>query len=155
MQANNLLSDYRLRDSQIDAERKSGDYGGDLRLPVESDYGCVVFCPAFRRLHDKTQVFPLTTNDNIHSRLTHSMEVASVGRSLSFRLLENDKVCKAFGLDKSNPKSWRKFTTLIEVVCLAHDIGNPPFGHFGETIIKKYFETLCKEIGEKDELISE
>lgn len=155
MQGKELLSEKRLRESETDKNRKANKDGCDLRIPVESDYGRVVFCSAFRRLHDKTQVFPLTTNDNIHSRLTHSMEVASVGRSLSLRLLKNEKVCDKFGLDNTNPESWRKLTTLIEVVCLAHDIGNPPFGHFGETIIQNYFDTLCREIRDKDELISE
>lgn len=155
MKKNKLLSDVRLRISITDEGRRKGECCGDLRLPIESDYGRVVFCPAFRRLHDKTQVFPLTTNDNIHSRLTHSMEVASVGRTLAFRLLESKDVCDRFGLDNTKPESWRQLTTLVEVVCLAHDIGNPPFGHFGETIIQNYFGTLCREIKGKEGLISE
>ena len=77
------LSFYRIRESKTDERRKTGDLKSDLRSPIESDYGRLVFSSAFRRLHDKTQVFPLTTNDNIHSRLTHSMEVASVGRSFA------------------------------------------------------------------------
>ena len=63
------LSFYRIRESKTDERRKTGDLKSDLRSPIESDYGRLVFSSAFRRLHDKTQVFPLTTNDNIHSRL--------------------------------------------------------------------------------------
>lgn len=155
MDGNRLLSEERLRNSESDENRRNGVSVGDQRLPVESDYDRVVFCTAFRRLHDKTQVFPLVTNDNIHSRLTHSMEVASVGRSLAYRLLNENNISERFGIDNTKPESWRRFITLIEVVCLSHDIGNPPFGHFGETIIQNYFDTLCKEIGDKDELMSE
>lgn len=79
----NYLSSKRLRDSSITmAERQSYN---DFRTDIESDFGRVIFSSACRRLHDKTQVFPLTTDDNIHSRLTHSMDVMNMD-NLSFSL---------------------------------------------------------------------
>lgn len=92
MASKDYFSDFRIRNSKTDERRKIGDLKSDLRSPIESDYGRLVFSSAFRRMHDKTQVFPLTTNDNIHSRLTHSMEVASVGRSFALKVCEDDGI---------------------------------------------------------------
>ena len=144
----NLLSSYRTRKSETDYRRKNGDLKFDPRMPIESDYGRLVFSTAFRRLHDKTQVFPLTSNDNTHSRLTHSLEVASVGKSFALNIFKDEDMCKAFGSDANNPRLWKTLTTLIEVVYLAHDIGNPPLGHFGETAIKCFFTRLFDEMKE-------
>lgn len=146
----NLLSYIRLRTSETDKRRLNGNLHFDYRSPIESDYGRLVFSSAFRRLHDKTQVFPLTENDNIHSRLTHSMEVASVGKSFAVDMLKNQKIKDSLKNDLDDTDLWRSLTALIEVICLAHDIGNPPLGHFGETAIKCYFTSLFKQI--KDDL---
>ena len=142
MDSNNYFSYYRIRGSKTDERRKTGDLKSDLRSPIESDYGRLVFSSAFRRLHDKTQVFPLTTNDNIHSRLTHSMEVASVGRSLALKVCGDEEIAGKLGLKTNNVLFWKNVTSLLEVICLAHDIGNPPLGHFGETAIQNYFSDL-------------
>lgn len=139
----NYFSDYRIRESKTDERRKTGDLVSDLRSPIESDYGRLVFSSAFRRLHDKTQVFPLTTNDNIHSRLTHSMEVASVGRAFALKVCEDKEIVgKLMSNNTSDVKLWKNVTSLMEVICLAHDIGNPPLGHFRETAIQNYFSEL-------------
>jgi dGTPase len=137
-----LLSYYRIRESKTDERRKVGDLKGDLRSPIESDYGRLVFSSAFRRLHDKTQVFPLTTNDNIHSRLTHSMEVASVGRSFALMICGDENIANKLGYKMNDMQLWKNVSALMEVICLAHDIGNPPLGHFGETAIQNYFQDL-------------
>ena len=121
----------------------------DLRSPIESDYGRLVFSSAFRRLHDKTQVFPLTNNDNIHSRLTHSMEVASVGRSFALKVCGEKEIASKLGYKNNDVVFWKNVTSLLEVICLAHDIGNPPLGHFGETAIQNYFSELFDKL-EKD-----
>lgn len=142
----NLLSSERLRQSDTDKRRRDGDLKFDYRLPIESDYGRLVFSSSFRRLHDKTQVFPLTTNDNIHSRLTHSIEVASVGKSFALNIIQNKNVCSMLGLNCDDPTLWRSISTLLELICLAHDIGNPPLGHFGETAIKCYFTNLFDSV---------
>ena len=142
MDQKDYFSNFRIRESKTDERRKSGDLINDLRSPIESDYGRLVFSSAFRRLHDKTQVFPLTTNDNIHSRLTHSIEVASVGRAFALKVCGDKEIAGKLMCDANDVKFWKNVTSLMEVVCLAHDIGNPPLGHFGETAIQNYFSEL-------------
>lgn len=136
MEWNKLLNNNRLRQS-----RRSNPY--DARNDFESDFGRIVFSPALRRMHDKTQVFPLTTNDNIHSRLTHSMEVLSIGYSMGVKLSENEQIQKR--LNKDTYHIFREIPIILKNSCLLHDIGNPPFGHFGETVIQQYFEHLFKQ----------
>lgn len=126
-----LLNDGRLR---------SSNRGKDDRNEYESDFGRIIFSPATRRMHDKTQVFPLTADDNIHSRLTHSMEVMSVGYTLAVKVCESEVFKKKFA--KNTYELFRQIPMIIKNVCLIHDIGNPPFGHFGETIIQHYFKTF-------------
>lgn len=130
----NFLSADRLRQSNRDRA------GVDNRNEFESDYGRIMFSPATRRMHDKTQVQPLTTNDNIHSRLTHSMEVMTLGYSIGIRLCENETFITYTEL--SRPKIDRELPIILQNACLIHDIGNPPFGHFGETAIQNYFKKL-------------
>ena len=110
----------------------------DTRSEFESDYGRIIFSPATRRMHSKTQVFPLTDNDNIHSRLTHSLEVMSVGYSLSILFCESRIFQEKTG--KSNYEMFREIPIILQNSCLIHDIGNPPYGHFGETVIQEYFK---------------
>jgi dGTPase len=114
----------------------------DPRNEFESDFGRVIFSPAIRRMHDKTQVFPLTSDDNIHSRLTHSLEVMAIGYSLGLKLVENEEFLKLSKLDKG--QILREIPIILKSVCLVHDIGNPPFGHFGEEVIKNYFKNQFK-----------
>lgn len=137
----------RFRESQTDNKRKSTD----VRSEVESDFGRVVFCPASRRLHDKTQVFPLTSNDNIHSRLTHSLEVMNIGLSFSIDLSEHHDFLSHTGLAPSDVL--RSISAILKTSCLVHDIGNPPFGHFGETVIQDYFAQLFETLKDKNSLI--
>lgn len=141
MDWNKLLSSKRLRDS-------TKDNSDDTRNQFESDFGRLIFSPATRRMHDKTQVFPLTSDDNIHSRLTHSLEVLAIGYSLGIRIVENEEFLKR--IDRSKDDLVRSIPTTLKNVCLVHDIGNPPFGHFGETVISHYFSNLfSKENDEK------
>lgn len=114
----------------------------DPRNEFESDFGRLIFSPATRRMHDKTQVFPLTSDDNIHSRLTHSLEVLAIGYSLGLRLCQDEDFIKFIEIDKYD--AIRQIPILLKNACLVHDIGNPPFGHFGETVIKDYFKILFK-----------
>ena len=106
-----------------------------VRSSFEADVDRVVFSGSFRRLNRKTQVHPLAVNDHVHTRLTHSIEVARVGRTLG----------KAVGtrIKKELPKniSPHDIGTILEAACLAHDIGNPPFGHAGEEAMAHWFET--------------
>lgn len=125
-----LLSHQRLgRTASKEGERLP-------RTTFQRDYDRIVFSSAFRRLHDKTQVFPLPENDHVHSRLTHSLEVSCVGRSLGTsvgqQILERHPDLKPL-LDA------RDFGDIVAAACLAHDIGNPPFGHAGEDAIGSWF----------------
>lgn len=140
-----FLSVLRLRDSGTDGERESLSDQTDKRTAAESDFGRVIFSPACRRLHDKTQVFPLTTNDNIHSRLTHSLEVMNMGLSFSIDLSMNQKFLQITEL--TNIDVLRDVSAILKTSCIVHDIGNPPFGHFGEVVIQNYFEELFNKIG--------
>lgn len=109
----------------------------DARSEFQRDYDRLIFSSPFRRLQNKTQVFPLPGAVFVHNRLTHSLEVASVGRSLG-RLFYNI-------LKKENPDIDQEFPFLQEVgnivsaACLSHDLGNPAFGHSGEAAISSYF----------------
>ena len=107
--------------------------------PFDSDYGRVSMSAPFRRLQDKAQVFPLEPNDFVRTRLTHSVEVSGVGRSLGVRI-ENVLISKGH-LD-----SQRKghIPSILATACLVHDIGNPPFGHFGEDCFKNFFNEQAK-----------
>ena len=103
------------------------------RSDFHRDYDRIVFSTAFRRLGRKTQVHPFSVNDHVHSRLTHSIEVSSVGRSLAITVYHLIK--------KYLPKYINEyhFGTIVQSACLAHDIGNPPFGHAGEAAIREWF----------------
>lgn len=139
----NLLNENRLRTSNADSQRKEMS-AFDVRNPFESDFGRVVFSAASRRLHDKTQVFPLTSDDNIHSRLTHSMEVMNIGLSFSIYLSENKDFLGHTGL--TDVDVLRKINPILKTSCLVHDIGNPPFGHFGEEVYQNYFSKLFNDL---------
>ena len=135
MNWNKLLNDQRIR--------KSGTPKNDVRNPFDSDFGRIIFSPALRRMHDKTQVFPLTSDDNIHSRLTHSNEVMSIGYTFGLKLCSLDIIKEK--TDKTEGELLRIFPVILKNVCLIHDIGNAPFGHFGETIVSNFFRKLLAE----------
>ncbi|HZH71804.1 MAG TPA: deoxyguanosinetriphosphate triphosphohydrolase [Mariniphaga sp.] len=104
------------------------------RTQFQRDYDRVVFSSPFRRMQNKTQVFPLPEHIFVHNRLTHSLEVASVGRSLGNLLAE--KTMEGF---PDNPLV-SEIGTIVSAACLAHDLGNPPFGHSGEAAISYFFQ---------------
>lgn len=110
----------------------------DVRSQFQRDYDRIIFSSPFRRLQNKTQVFPLPGSVFVHNRLTHSLEVASVGRSLGNMV--------ANGLVKRNVKVSQyqldSIGTIVSSACLAHDLGNPPFGHSGEKAISRYFQEI-------------
>tara|TARA_R110002124_G_scaffold287347_1_gene473528 strand:- start:58061 stop:59389 length:1329 start_codon:yes stop_codon:yes gene_type:complete len=108
------------------------------RSQFERDFDRIIFSAPFRNLQDKTQVFPLPENDFVHTRLTHSLEVSSVGRSLG-------KSAGKFLLDKYPELAAKKLQPfdiggIVATAALAHDIGNPPFGHAGEEAISDFFK---------------
>ena len=109
----------------------------NLQTALESDRGRIINSAAIRRLQQKTQVFPLERNAAVRSRLTHSLEVQQVGRFIVQRIFAklSDKQQQEYGLQDLE----RPLESLVEMACLMHDIGNPPFGHFGEAAINKWF----------------
>jgi len=128
-----LLTDSRLGEKILPKQKLQ-----DGRSEFQKDFDRIVFSPAFRRLQDKTQVFPLPESDFVHTRLTHSLEVSCVGRSLGNLVGET--------IIKRNPALQDQFTKfhfgeIVAAACLAHDIGNPPFGHSGEDAIAEYFRS--------------
>ncbi len=104
------------------------------RTQFQRDYDRLIFSSPFRRLQDKTQVFPLPGSVFVHNRLTHSLEVASVGRSLG-----NNISAKLLKAGYGNPDLVAEIGSVVAAACLAHDLGNPPFGHSGEAAIGHYF----------------
>ena len=116
------------------------------RTEFQRDYDRLIFSSPFRRLQNKTQVFPLPGSVFVHNRLTHSLEVASVGRSLGDRVsrMLRDRYPQSTAL-------FEEIGSIVSAACLAHDLGNPPFGHSGERAISTFFSegkglALQKEI---------
>lgn len=111
----------------------------ETRLGFEVDYDRILFSAAFRSLQDKTQVIPMAKTDFVHTRLTHSLEVSVVGRSLG-RIAGKKILEKHPHLHEIHGYRFNDFGAIVAAASLAHDIGNPPFGHSGEKAIGSYFE---------------
>jgi dGTPase len=132
------------------ASRTSGGIaGGDRRTSFLRDYDRIIFSSAFRRLQNKTQVFPLPGPIFVHNRLTHSLEVASVGRSIGKTV--GDALAERYTQWGEEFREFYKYElpSVIAAACLAHDIGNPPFGHSGEDAIRNFFRGLEGEGGRR------
>jgi dGTPase len=125
---------------------RSGNNPDAARTSYIRDYDRIIFSSAFRRLQNKTQVFPLPGAVFVHNRLTHSLEVASVGRSLGKAV--GDALAERHFPDGNTAGSSfyrHELQSVVSAACLAHDIGNPPFGHSGEDSIRTYFRELQGE----------
>ena len=129
MEWKQLISNKRFGQEHKHAERH------DDRSEFKRDYDRLIFSSAFRRLQNKTQVFPLPGSIFVHNRLTHSLEVASVGMSIgndiSRRVIQKRPELKNTLVEEIG--------TIVSAACLAHDLGNPPFGHSGEKAIQTFF----------------
>lgn len=102
-----------------------------------SDRSRILYSQAFRRLQQKAQVFSLETNSSVHSRLTHSLEVSDVGRRMAKKIVEKiSKTDCKYHIEEADKE---KIISIVENACLLHDLGNPPFGHFGEAAIQKWW----------------
>ena len=123
---------------QGDTSKRLRKEQDDTRLGFEVDYDRIIFSAAFRSLQDKTQVIPLSKTDFVHTRLTHSLEVSVVGRSLG-RLVGKKIIEKYPYLQEIHGYQANDFGAIVAAAALAHDIGNPPFGHSGEKAIGEYF----------------
>jgi dGTPase len=124
------------------SQPKAEGPGEIARTSFIRDYDRIIFSSAFRRLQNKTQVFPLPGAVFVHNRLTHSLEVASVGRSLGKAV--GDQLAAEHGNGDEGFVEFYKYElpNVIAAACLAHDIGNPPFGHSGEEAIRVFFRNL-------------
>ena len=130
MDWNKLLSARRYHPGNTPTMFRSHD-----RSLFQRDYDRLIFSSPFRRLQNKTQVFPLPGNIFVHNRLTHSLEVACVGRSLGNKIAHYIKQKEII----ENPEILDEIGTIVSTACLAHDLGNPPFGHSGEEAISSFF----------------
>ena len=122
-----------------DTQKRPRDAQDETRLGFDVDFDRIIFSSAFRSLQDKTQVIPLSETDFVHTRLTHSLEVSVVGRTLGRRvgkvLLERHPNLATLGY------TFNDFGAIVAAASVTHDIGNPPFGHSGEKAIGEYFKT--------------
>ena len=110
----------------------------DMRSAYEKDYRRIIGSASFRRMQDKTQVFPLDQSDFVRTRLTHSLEVSSFGKSLGQMI--SARIRTEIKDPGFLPEYSQNVTDILQCAGLIHDIGNPPFGHFGETAIREWFE---------------
>ncbi len=124
-QYSKILVPYRRRPSSIERTLDEEFY---------SDRSRILFSSSFRRLLQKAQVFPLEPNSSVRTRLTHSLEVADIGKKLALKIAKELERKKLLSKDLLIP-----FVTIVENACLLHDVGNPPFGHFGEQAIQSWF----------------
>lgn len=132
-----LLSFKRLGDERAPWRERT-------RSPFEQDQDRITYSTAFRRLAKKTQVFPLPESDVTHNRMTHTLEVAAAGRSLGRRVA-------ADAVDAEKQPLAADVSATVMAACLAHDLGNPPFGHSGETAISAFFrEGVGQRLLERD-----
>jgi len=113
-----------------------------FRSAFEQDYDRIIFSHPFRRLQDKTQVHPLPEYDFVHTRLTHSLEVSSVGRSLGKKV--GEAILSKYSELANDGFTSYDFGAIVAAAALAHDIGNPPFGHSGESAISDFFNAKEK-----------
>lgn len=135
------LCEERRRSTSEEASKLDG------RTVFDKDYSRIVNSSFMRRLQDKAQVFPLKEGDFVRSRLTHSLEVShfghSMGLSISKYFIENSSKSETLNLKQDEIG---KISGILSTAGLVHDLGNPPFGHFGETIIKEFFKGLFKDV---------
>ena len=133
----NILNNGRERKSSIERKNNIEEF--------YSDRSRIIYCSAFRRLQQKAQVFSLEPNASVRTRLTHSLEVADLGRTIARRIETNL-------LEKNiiSPDESQCITAIVENACLLHDIGNPPFGHFGEAAIKEWAVRYASELPADD-----
>lgn len=139
MEWQSLLSTEKLLKEEVEPNAFS-------QYPInefEKDYNKIVSSAAFRRLQDKTQVFPLDKSDFIRTRLTHSIEVSTIARQLGIMISKNTTKYKPKDISDTEAE---KISSILLCAGLLHDLGNPPFGHFGETVIGDWFKNELQSI---------
>jgi dGTPase len=135
--ANRMQWDRLICDKRLGMEDYTDAKSGGVRSDFQRDYDRLIFSSPFRRLQNKTQVFPLPGSIFVHNRLTHSLEVSCVGKSLANEVVKGLREKYA---DEPWLKKLLEIDEIVAAACLAHDLGNPPFGHSGEKSISSYFK---------------
>lgn len=135
-----LLSEDRVRlsDTREHSQKDINHPLYDHRNEFDKDYDRIVYSSSVRRLQDKAQVFPLQENDFTRTRLTHSLEASALARSFGYAI--GEWLCSIKEFD--DVSKVRKLSAMLQVATLIHDLGNPPFGHYGESIIRTWFENF-------------
>ena len=160
-----------LTQARLEEEEKPSEVFNDYYIsPFERDYEKIVSSATFRRLQDKTQVFPLAKSDFVRTRLTHSIEVSTIAKQLGIMCFQNTSSYRYLPLDDTELEQEElriqrigDIEAILSCAGLLHDLGNPPFGHVGEEIIREWFKKnlksiyLCDENDEKSvaELLNE
>ena len=147
MNWNKLLCKERIRIYQ------KSTISRDLRTEFEKDYHRIIGSASFRRLQDKTQVFPLDKSDYVRTRLTHSLEVSSFAKSLAQNV--GEKIILEKKDSDFSEKNKEDISNILQCAGLLHDIGNPPFGHFGETTIRDWFKRNLKQLKYKEQKLED
>lgn len=145
-----LLNSIRRKELHGGSESMGTGVG---RTEAERDYDRILFSAPTRRLADKTQVFPMEENDSVRNRLTHSHEVSNLARSIGIRLAF-DHAEEVFGPEHEILQVKRNVPAMLAAVGLAHDLGNPPFGHQGEIAMQQWFAELPKDMRIADDFLS-
>lgn len=145
MNARNELWQHLLSDKRFGDQEPAQVGEEQTRSPFDRDYDRLVYSSAFRRLQDKTQVFPLSKTDYTRTRLTHSLEVSCVGRALGAAAGKYLKFKQ--GIPSLDPQ---QTGTIVATACLAHDLGNPPFGHSGEDAIREWARQRVRQKQTRD-----
>ncbi|MBF2545155.1 deoxyguanosinetriphosphate triphosphohydrolase [Listeria seeligeri] len=148
MKWDKLLNDKRRRESGVTRSKNT-----DVRSAFENDFQRIVMSASFRRLQDKTQVFPLEKSDFVRTRLTHSMEVSTIAKSMGNMVthtIKEEKLDEDFTKDHAE-----KIPEILACAGLLHDMGNPPFGHFGEESIREWFRDNLATITYKNKSLAE
>ncbi|WIH19329.1 dGTP triphosphohydrolase [Photobacterium damselae] len=156
MNWNKLLNNSRRKDKHkqvadpsVEGQKKQGTSAG--REEIERDFDRILFLAPTRRLADKTQVFPLEQNDSVRTRLTHSFEVSNLARGIGTRLaFDHPEIFDGHALDARGDRIERTIPSLLAAIGLAHDLGNPPFGHQGESAIRDWFKKNKEMVFESD-----
>lgn len=147
MEWSKLLSKQKL----VEEDAEPSEFGNYPISDFEKDYNKIVSSAAFRRLQDKTQVFPLDRGDFVRTRLTHSIEVSTIARQLGIMLCKNTTPYKPADICNDAVED---IPSVLLCAGLLHDLGNPPFGHFGETIIGEWFKTNLGTIKYKTQTLN-
>lgn len=141
MEWNKLLSS----ETKVERKKEPKEFYEYPISAMEIDYEQIISSSAFRRLQDKTQVFPLDKSDFVRTRLTHSIEVSSIARQLGIIIQKTPKKYNVVLFEDKDKNIIENIPSILACAGLLHDIGNPPFGHFGETVIGDWFKKELKK----------